>query len=151
MVSVGGYPKDIDFIQTHKALEHAKHAAKDGATIILLGKCEDGIGNPYFMPWFDYPSVEAMEPHVRESDKVYAQTAYSTRIKAERYNVMLVSDLKADQVRKMGMTPRSTLEEALATLDVEAELLCHVIPEGSKTLVKGIDCPARVRGITRPR
>jgi nickel-dependent lactate racemase len=136
VVSAGGFPKDIDFIQTHKALEHAKHAAKDGGSIILLGQCEDGIGNAYFMPWFDYPSVEAMEPFVRESDKVYAQTAYSTRIKTERYNVILVSDLDADQVRKMGMTPARTLEEALCSINRDGDLLCHVIPEGSKTLVR---------------
>ena len=136
IVSVGGYPKDIDFIQTHKALEHAKHAAREGATIVLLGKCEDGIGNPYFLPWFDYPSVEEMEPYVRQSDKIYSQTAYSTRIKAERYNVILVSDLPEDQVRKMGMTPGRSLEEALGSLDVERPLVCHVIPEGSKTLVR---------------
>jgi lactate racemase len=136
VVSVGGYPKDIDFIQTHKALEHAKHAAKAGATIILLGKCEDGIGNPYFMPWFEYPSIEAMEPHVRQSDKIYAQTAYSTRIKTERYRVMLVSDLEAEQVLKMGMTPKATLEEALRSVDSGEPLLCHLILEGSKTLVR---------------
>ena len=136
VVSVGGFPKDIDFIQTHKALEHAKHAAKDGGTIILLGQCRDGIGNAYFLPWFDYPSVEAMEPFVRESDKVYAQTAYSTRIKAERYNVILVSDLDAAQVRKMGITPARTLDEALSCVERDRDLLCHVMPEGSKTLVR---------------
>ena len=136
IVSVGGYPKDIDFIQTHKALEHAKHAAKNGATIILLGQCADGIGNPYFLPWFDYPSIEAMEPAVRQADKVYAQTAYSTRIKAEAFNIVLVSDLPEADVGKMGMTPKRTLDEALSTLDRGKEILCHVMPEGSKTLVR---------------
>ena len=136
IVSVGGYPKDIDFIQTHKALEHAKHAAKKGGTIILLGQCADGVGNPYFLPWFDYPSIEAMEPAVRESDKVYAQTAYSTRIKVEAFNVVLVSDLPEADVRKMGMTPRRTLDEALSILDRGRGLLCYVMPEGSKTLVR---------------
>ena len=136
IVSVGGYPKDIDFIQTHKALEHAKHTAKKGATIILLGQCADGIGNPYFLPWFDYPSIEAMEPAVRQADKVYAQTAYSTRIKAEAFNIVLVSDLPEADVRKMGITPRRTLDEALSTLDRGKEILCHVMPEGSKTLVR---------------
>jgi nickel-dependent lactate racemase len=136
IVSVGGYPKDIDFIQAHKALEHAKQAVKDGGTIILLGKCQDGLGNPYFLPWFDYPSIEAMEPFVREADKVYAQTAYSTRIKAERYNIVLVSDLDPDVVRKMGMTPRATLEEALSSVKKKGDILCHVIPEGSKTLAR---------------
>ena len=136
VVSVGGYHKDIDFIQSHKALEHARHAVKIGGTIILLGKCEDGVGNRYFMPWFDYGSSEAMEPRVRESDKVYAQTAYSTRCKAERYHIILVSHLEDDQVKKMGMEPRRTLVEALASLPRGREMLCHVLPEGSKTLVR---------------
>lgn len=136
VVSAGGFPRDIDFIQSHKALEHAKHAAKDGGTIILLARCEDGVGNNYFLPWFDYPDLEAMEQAVRGADKVYAQTAYSTRIKAERYRIMLVSDLDDDQVRRMGMVPHRTLEEALASLDRRSSLVCHVIPEGSKTLVR---------------
>ena len=136
VVSAGGYPKDIDFIQSHKALEHARYAVKDGGTIVLLGKCEDGMGNKYFMPWFDYPSSDAMEPDVRSSDKVYAQTAYSTRLKAERYHIILVSDLDGDQVKKMGMEPRRTLAEALASLPRDREMLCHVLPEGSKTLVR---------------
>ncbi|MGA3174608.1 MAG: nickel-dependent lactate racemase [Syntrophorhabdales bacterium] len=136
IVSAGGYPKDIDFIQSHKALENARHAAKAGGTIILVGRCEDGLGNANFLPWFDYPSSEEMEPYVRESDKVYSQTAYSTRTKAERYRIVLVSDLGEAEVRRMGMEPRKTLDEAIASLPGGSELFCHVIPEGSKTLVR---------------
>lgn len=135
IVSAGGYPKDIDFIQTHKALDHAQAAVKDGGSIILIGKCEDGIGNPYFLPWFDYPTAEEMEPFVRESDKVYAQTAYATRLKAERFNVMFVSDLDDKDVRKMGMAPKKSLTEAVSSIDAKREVLCYVIPEGSKTLI----------------
>ena len=135
IVSAGGYPKDIDFIQTHKALDHAQAAVKDGGSIILIGKCEDGIGNPYFLPWFDYPTAEEMEPFVRESDKVYAQTAYSTRLKAERFNVMFVSDLNDEDVQKMGMIPKKSLEDALSSINAAREPLCYVIPEGSKTLI----------------
>jgi lactate racemase len=135
IVSAGGYPKDIDFIQTHKALDHAQAAVKDGGSIILIGKCEDGIGNPYFLPWFDYPTAEEMEPFVRESDKVYAQTAYATRLKAERFNIVFVSDLNASDVQKMGMTPAKSLTDAVGSIDVGRDLLCYVIPEGSKTLI----------------
>lgn len=138
IVSAGGFPKDIDFIQTHKALDHAQAAVKDGGTVILLGKCEDGIGNPHFMKWFDYPTSQEMEPFVREADKVYAQTAYATRLKAERVKVMLVSDLADEDVHKMGLIPKKSLQaaiDAIVALDTRKELLCYVIPEGSKTLV----------------
>ena len=41
VVSAGGFPKDINFIQAHKALEHAMEAVKEGGTIIAVGRCED--------------------------------------------------------------------------------------------------------------
>jgi nickel-dependent lactate racemase len=135
VVSAGGYPKDIDFIQTHKALDHAQAAVKDGGSIILIGKCEDGIGNPYFLPWFDYPTAEEMEPFVRESDKVYAQTAYATRLKAERFKVLFVSDLNDKDVQRMGMIPKKSLADAVSSVDAGPGTLCYVIPEGSKTLI----------------
>jgi lactate racemase len=135
VVSVGGFPKDIDFIQTHKALEHVKNAVKDGGTIILVGKCEDGIGNSYFMPWFDYPTIEAMEPHVRSSEKIYAQTAYSTRIKTNKFKVIMVSDLDDNDVLKMGMIPKKNLNVAIESVGGKGHILCYVIPEGSKTLI----------------
>jgi hypothetical protein len=76
-----------------------------------------------------------MEPFVRESDKVYAQTAYATRLKAERFNVIFVSDLDDGDVRKMGMVPKKSLTDAISSVDAGQELLCYVIPEGSKTLI----------------
>jgi hypothetical protein len=90
------------------------------------------------MKWFDYPTSAEMEPFVRESDKVYAQTAYATRLKAERVRVMLVSDLADEDVYKMGLIPKKSLQAAINTIDAldpRKELLCYVIPEGSKTLV----------------
>ena len=33
----GGAPKDVNLYQTQKALDNAKHAVKDGGTIILIG------------------------------------------------------------------------------------------------------------------
>ena len=82
-----------------------------------------------------YSDADEGMPFVREADKVYAQTAYATRVKAERVKVMLVSDLADEDVRKMGLVPKKSLQEAIASLDAQKELLCYVIPEGSKTLV----------------
>ena len=136
IVSAGGYPKDINFIQAHKALEHAKGGVKGGGTIILSVQCRDGCGTNDFLRWFDYPSLEEMEPYVRKSDKVYAQTAYSTRMKAEKYRIILVSDLGEDIVRTMGLVPARSLSEALTQVDTGKDLLCYVMPEGAKTLVR---------------
>ena len=135
VVSAGGFPKDINFIQTHKAIELAREAVKKGGTIIVLGQCEDGLGHPDFLNWFDSPSLDEMESRVRVADKVYAQTAHATRIKAELYNIILVSDLDEGHVKKMGINPKKSLLEAIASVDHGKVVTCHVIPEGATTLI----------------
>lgn len=45
LVSQGGAPKDVNLYQTQKALDNAKHAVKDGGTIILIGACPEGLGS----------------------------------------------------------------------------------------------------------
>lgn len=135
IVSSGGFPKDINFIQSHKAIEHAMSAVKDNGVVIVNGKCEDGLGNQDFLRWFEYATIAEMEPHVRAADKVYAQTAYATRCKAERCNIILVSDLTDEQALKMGLTPHKTVQEAINSVDDGKKKLCYIIPDGSNTLV----------------
>jgi nickel-dependent lactate racemase len=135
IVSAGGFPKDINFIQAHKAIEHAMGAVRDKGTIIVAGKCEDGLGNDDFLRWFEYPTTEEMEFHVRKSDKVYAQTAYATRLKAKSCNIVLVSELEERQVKRMGITPKKTIKDAIGLVDKSKEQICYIIPNGSNTLI----------------
>ena len=139
IVSAGGFPRDINFIQTHKAIEHARGAIKQGGTMIVLGQCEDGLGHSDFLNWFDSPSLEEMESRVRAADQVYAQTAYVTRMKAESYNIILVSDLDEGQVRQMGMTAKRSVQEAIASVDQGNTMTCYAVPEGSSTLILAHD------------
>ncbi|MCK8824200.1 nickel-dependent lactate racemase [Fuchsiella alkaliacetigena] len=48
VVSPGGAPKDIDLYQTHKAMENASLAVKEGGIIVVAGECEDGLGEDEF-------------------------------------------------------------------------------------------------------
>ncbi len=48
ITSLGGYPKDIDLYQTHKAMENANLAVKKGGIIIIAGECRDGLGEESF-------------------------------------------------------------------------------------------------------
>jgi len=48
ITSPGGYPKDIDLYQTHKAMENASLAVKNGGIIIVVGECRDGLGEGKF-------------------------------------------------------------------------------------------------------
>lgn len=48
ITSAGGYPKDIDLYQTHKAMENASLAVKKGGIMIVVGECRDGLGEGKF-------------------------------------------------------------------------------------------------------
>lgn len=137
IVSSGGFPKDINFIQSHKAIEHAMGAVKNGGVVIVAGKCSDGLGNSDFLKWFEYGLSVDMEPHVRRSDKIYAQTAYATRCKAERCNIVLVSDLPDETVSSMGLLPKKSIGEAIESINDGMKRLCYIIPDGSNTLITG--------------
>jgi len=113
VASCGGFPHDINLIQAHKALDMASHACRDGGSIILLAECRDGLGRADFMKWFESADSNALEKRLQDEYEVNGQTAWSLLTKAERYRVYLVSNLPAEDVRRMRMIPAERLEAAI--------------------------------------
>ncbi|MFW5891738.1 MAG: nickel-dependent lactate racemase [bacterium] len=58
IVSQGGSPKDINLYQTQKALDNSKYAVKDNGVVILVGACNEGMGENIFEEWM----VKAKKP-----------------------------------------------------------------------------------------
>jgi lactate racemase len=114
IASCGGSPFDINLIQAHKTLEMASYACADGGTIILAAECADGLGRVDFLKWFTAENSDALAARLREHYEVNGQTAWSLLLKAERFRVLLISELNDEDVRLMRMTPVRTLDEALA-------------------------------------
>jgi nickel-dependent lactate racemase len=132
IASCGGFPWDINLIQAHKALEMAAQACNQGGTIILLAECADGLGRSDFLKWFAPKDSRSLESLLREAYEVNGQTAWSLLTKAERYRIYLVSELPAEEVRNMRMTPARVLTDALA--DIDKSSLGYVLPRGAAIL-----------------
>jgi len=136
VVSCGGYPKDINLIQTHKSMEYASRALKPGGVMVLLAECRDGYGNATFFNWFSYPGCGELESALRKRYEINGQTAWSVKEKAQRFRIVLVSQLPPDEVQTMGMIPARTPQQAL---DLALPLLpegftAYLIPEGGTVL-----------------
>ncbi|MBU5614242.1 nickel-dependent lactate racemase family protein [Geomonas azotofigens] len=136
IVSCGGYPKDINLIQAHKSMEYGSRALKPGGAMILLAECRDGYGNATFFNWFGYETCAELESALRKRYEINGQTAWSVKEKAERFRIVLVSKLPAEEVRTMGMIPASTLDEALALAApmLSDDYRAYLIPEGGTVL-----------------
>ncbi len=131
IVSVGGAPRDINLIQSHKAMEHAAGLLEEGGTMIVLAKCPGGLGRADFLRWFVPGGSSATARLLVEDYKINGQTAWGLRRKAERFRLLLVSTLEALTVSRMGLEPYATLDSALATIPPQSG---YIIPRGLTTL-----------------
>jgi nickel-dependent lactate racemase len=131
IVSAGGAPRDINLIQSHKAMEHASQVLPEGGTMIALAECAQGLGRDDFLRWFAPGGARATALMLAEDYKINGQTAWGLRRKAERFRLLLVSALDADVVRQMGLEPHTTLESALSSVQPAPG---YIIPSGLTTL-----------------
>jgi lactate racemase len=132
IVSCGGGPYDINMIQAHKALDMAAAACLDGGTIVFLAECDDGLGRPDFLKWFDEADARALEQRLADAYEVNGQTAWALLTKAERFRIRVVTKLGDDEVRRMRMTPVSSIAEALS--DVPPSAKGYIMPRGAGLL-----------------
>ena len=136
VVSCGGHPKDINFIQSQKAFDYGVQALRPGGTLILLAACPDGFGNPTFFDWFRYQDLDEFEAALRARYEINGQTAHATLSKARQYRVILVSGFSAEQTAAMGMEKAADLDAALelakTTLPPVPRIV--VIPDGGTVL-----------------
>jgi len=138
IVSPGGFPKDINIFQSHKALEHARNAVKDGGSIILVAECREGYGNRVYEEWLNLNRDEAIEKFkcgfVMGGHKAALIAALSKKV-----DLYLVSSLPDEMIRKAYFIP-ATLQDALGDSlrkhGEEAKII--VMPYGGSMLAAGL-------------
>ena len=112
IASAGGYPSDVNLIQSHKSIQHAFQAVRENGWLIVLAECSEGIGSETFLSYFDCDSSEAIAERLRRDYRLNGQTALALRIKTEKARIVLVSSLDPALVRKTGMISAADFEEA---------------------------------------
>ena len=137
IASPGGYPKDIDLYQIHKAMENASLAVKKDGIIIVIGECRDGLGEGKF--------AEALNGKLSPQELIeeLKKNFILGRHKASRVaninlnsEIYLVSTLP-DEIKKKIFTKNfNSLEEAFSNaIKVQGEKArVLVIPYGNSTL-----------------
>jgi nickel-dependent lactate racemase len=138
IASAGGTPKDINLYQTGKTMDNASYAVKKGGVVIIVSDCPDILEPPEFPQWFQYPSNLEMERALRADFTIPGWVAWKEVECGEIASfIMVTRPWNADLVRKAGMLPVTTMEEALEA----AYRLCRtdrpritLMPQGANTL-----------------
>ena len=106
LASCGGYPKDINLIQAHKAIHNAAAFVRDGGTLIINAECPDGIGSKTFLPWFELPYPHAFS-QLAANYEGNGGTALALREKTARIRIILLSELSEELCNSIGITKLS--------------------------------------------
>lgn len=109
--SCGGYPKDINFIQSHKAIHNAARFVQDGGRLVMLAQCLDGIGSETFLPWFEMGGWQAAFDRLSTHYEGNGGTALSMMSKLERIQIFMATELDDSLARAIGFK-RITIETA---------------------------------------
>jgi lactate racemase len=137
IASCGGYPKDIDFYQASKALSNAVEAVKEGGTIILLAECVENLGHGDMESiFYDFKNNSKREAEVRREYTIAKFISFMICEMAAKYNIVLVSSMKAHSLDCCNIKITATLEEALkcAEKSIDKANLVYLIPTAGSTL-----------------
>jgi nickel-dependent lactate racemase len=116
IVSAGGYPADINFVQAHKSIENASYALKDKGLMLVLSECAEGVGSGVFRDWLKYRDIRRIESELRKKFVVSGHTALCAMMKSERFDIHMLSGLNSNFVRSLNITPVSSLRRTLSDL-----------------------------------
>lgn len=115
IVSAGGYPKDVNVYQAQKALDNAKYAVEKGGTIILLAECAEGLGNDIFQQWvWEATSPRGFVERLQEEFILGGHKAAAIGMLLQDINVIMVTSLSPEYVKRLFFEPARSLDEALA-------------------------------------
>lgn len=136
-VSAGGFPKDINMYQAHKALEMSCRSVRDGGVLVLFAELAEGYGHPVFEAW----AKKGLSPEEAipafEADFCFGghKMFYLGKL-ARRIDVLLCSSVSDEMSRSMycekTASPDAAIEEVRRRLG--PDFTAYVIPQGGIVL-----------------
>ncbi len=101
--SAGGFPKDINFIQSHKSIHHSCYILKQGGTLFSFIECSQGIGSRTFLDWFRFSNIDDMKKQLLKNYSMNGHTALSLRNKLKFANITVKTELDTELLNFMGL------------------------------------------------
>jgi nickel-dependent lactate racemase len=114
VASPGGFPKDLNFYQAHKALENVKRVIRPGGAILLAASCPEGIGNRIFQEWLmGMNQPEELIERFRRCFVLGGHKAVSLARLRMKARLLLLSEMSDDLVEQIGLEPVESLQAGL--------------------------------------
>ncbi len=112
VVSPGGYPKDINFYQAHKAITNAAAMTNDGGRVILIAECVEGPGSLPFQEYMKGKTTpdQVLESFMQTGFEIGPHKAFLLARQLKRIEISLLSSMPDELVHSLLVEP-ITLKE----------------------------------------
>ncbi|MBN2677696.1 MAG: nickel-dependent lactate racemase [Anaerolineaceae bacterium] len=138
IVSPGGYPKDINFYQSQKAMTHAGLITREGGEILLLAECRDGIGSSAYENAMQQISSHsaAMEYFNTHDFNIGSHKAYLVARDGLTKQIHLHSSLSDDKTKLILLNPLANPQDFVDHFtDIQmSNMRVAVMPNGTSTI-----------------
>jgi nickel-dependent lactate racemase len=135
VASAGGYPRDINLYQAHKAIENASHAVKPGGTIVLVAECREGFGNTKFEEWMtSATSLDEVGERLAKQFVLGGHKAFALSKIAKRADIVVASSKfqTSSVILKTCKKVQDALDDARRAHGMDATIL--LMPYAMNTL-----------------
>jgi len=138
IVSIVEFPLDRSLYQAQKGIENTIQGLKKGGTIILIAKCEEGMGSDAFYNTIKkYQNVEEILANInQENYKFGDHKVYKFAITAKYFDFRIISEMSRHMVESVFAKPMDIfdLEEFLRVSSEKGKLIGLVIDSGTVVL-----------------
>ncbi|MEM0191802.1 MAG: nickel-dependent lactate racemase [Candidatus Korarchaeum sp.] len=131
VVAVAPKQMGIDLYQAQKAIEAAKLVTRKGGVIILVAPCWDGIGPRNFYDLLTSGPIEEVRRKIWEGYKLGYHKAAKLIEALENYRILAVTGLEDDVLRRIGIEPFRSVQEAVDEALSSVKGGVAVLPEAS--------------------
>ncbi len=131
VVAVAPKQMGIDLYQAQKAMEAGKLVARKGGVIILVAPCWDGIGPRNFYDLLTSGPIEEVKRKVWEEYKLGYHKAAKLIEALENYRILAVTNLEDEVLRRIGIEPFRSVQEAVNEALSSVSGSVAVLPEAS--------------------
>lgn len=137
VVSAALAPGDATLYQAQKAIEHSKPALEKGGTVVLVARCQDGIGPSSFWELLtSATSPGAVMDKIGQGYKLgYHKAAKLVELVAAGGKIRMISGIPRDTLSKGFIVGQASVQEAVdAAISEDGCETVTVMPEGNNTV-----------------
>ncbi len=130
IVSAGGYPKDINMYQAHKALEMSSRAVQRGGDILFIAECSEKWGHSEFEKQAHRKlSIERISEEIHTQFLFGLHKLYHLANLGSQYRIFLYSTFSEEETSQLFMSKIQNIQEFVSQ-QTRSKTIC-VLPQGS--------------------